>query len=76
MSKSKKTLEEELGPRFTAGDHFTGFEKLVHHLMMCNELTNGYGAYKVSFAGDESGVRELALILFIKLNTFSHHHIF
>jgi hypothetical protein len=49
-------MSKKQGPRFTGGDHFTGFEKVVHDLMMCNELMGCYGAYQVSFAGGESGL--------------------
>lgn len=49
-------MSKKQGPRFTGGDHLTGFEKVVHDLMMCNELMGGYGAYQVSFAGGESGL--------------------
>ena len=36
--------------RFTGGDSLTGFRKLVHQIMMQNELRNGEGAYEVSHA--------------------------
>jgi hypothetical protein len=49
-------MSKKQGLRFTGGDHFAGFEKVVHDLMMCNELMGGYGAYQVSFAGGESGL--------------------
>ena len=44
------------GVRFTGGDHFSGFEKVAHDMMMSNELHGGYGAYQVSFAGGNSGL--------------------
>ena len=42
--------KEKDGPRFTGGDDFTGFNKIVHDIMMTNELYNGYGGYRVSYA--------------------------
>jgi hypothetical protein len=36
--------------RFTGGDNLTGFKKLVHQVMMQNELRNGEGAYVISHA--------------------------
>ncbi len=36
--------------RFTGGDGYTGYEKLVHDIMMVNELNNGEGAYQLSDA--------------------------
>lgn len=53
---SEKQANNDQGPRFTGGDHLIGFEKLIHHLMTCNELTNGRKAYTVIFAGGESGL--------------------
>lgn len=43
--------QEDRGPRCMAGRHLTGFKKIVHDILMDNELENGYGAYKVSYAG-------------------------
>ena len=36
--------------RFTGGDGLTGFSKLVHNVMMVNELKGGTGAYQLSHA--------------------------
>ncbi len=47
-------MSKKDGPRCTVGDDFTGFKKIVHDLMMQNELYNGYGAYKVSYADTKS----------------------
>lgn len=47
---SKKHSKPNDGPRFTGGDYLTGFDKIVHDLMMRNELINGYHAYEVRFA--------------------------
>lgn len=49
-------MSKKQGSRFTGGDKLTGFEKIIHDLMMCNELMGGYGAYQISFAGGESGL--------------------
>lgn len=41
---------EKNGPRCTVGDDFTGTQKVLHEMIMNNELCGGYGAYKVSYA--------------------------
>jgi hypothetical protein len=41
--------------RFTGGDNLTGLLKMYHEVMMKNELYDGKGAYKLSYAGGESG---------------------
>jgi len=38
------------GPRCTVGDDFIGLKKIINDVMMENELYDGYGAYKVSYA--------------------------
>lgn len=47
---SKKKPPKDDGPRFTGGDHLTGFDKIVHSLMMRNELINGYHGYEIRLA--------------------------
>lgn len=49
MSKNEsKSKEKDL--RFTGGDHFKDLDKVVHDLMMRNELINGYHGYEVRLA--------------------------
>ena len=43
-------MSNEKGSRCTIGDDFTGVKKIIHDMLMNNELANGYGAYKVSYA--------------------------
>lgn len=45
---NKKSKDD--GPRFTGGDHLIGFEKIIHSLMMRNELINGYHGYEIRLA--------------------------
>ena len=49
-------LRETLKNRpFTGGSEFTDFKRLVHLMFMQNELTNGCGAYVMSYAGSGDG---------------------
>lgn len=45
-----KSKQKEKGLRFTGGDHLVGFDKILHDLMMRNELADGYQGYEVCFA--------------------------
>lgn len=41
--------------KFTGGNFLYGIQKVYHDIMMKNELSDGKGAYKLSYAGDQSG---------------------
>ena len=49
------TNQGDRGFKFTGGDNLTGINQIYHEVMMRNELEGGYGAYKVSYAGEKSG---------------------
>lgn len=52
MSEDKNKND---GPLCTVGEQLNGIERLITAVLMQTELYDGYGAYKLSYAGGKSG---------------------